>query len=128
MLLTAGFSSGGAATSSDQTANNSTHNETLTYTYDNSWIYDFNMDNISNILVANNITDQQIQNFLQNISNTSDISRAIMNVTGLNWNQIQNVIDFLNINNDPNNITIDDWVETLENYQKNVDKNLAAMN
>ena len=129
MLLTAAFSGGSLSSTG---GNNSTHNETLTYIYDNDWIYDLNVDNISNILAANNITEQQVQNFIQDVNtsqltNTSNLTIAIMNATGISWKQLNQIIDFWdqNIDNIDNTTS---FIDDLLNYQENVDKNLAELN
>eukprot|EP01084_Bolivina_argentea_P102111 182979_1 len=130
MLLTAAFS-GSTTSTSSQSINNNTHNETLSYTYNNDWLYDYGIVNISNILSENNITETQLENMLQDIntstlSNTSNITRTIMNITGLSYKRLNNVINFWNDNND--NITIENFEELINNYTQEIDENLAVLN
>lgn len=112
MLLTAKFAV------SQSPNDNSTHNETLQYEYNNEWMNGLNVDNISDILAANNISTQQLNNLMSQDLNVSNFQ----NLAGLNTDQINSMIAFWNANNQ--NIPINDFI----NRTTQIDDNLAALN
>ena len=114
MLLTATFD----LSASSSSASNATHNETLQYVYNNDWMYDLNVENISNILAANNISTQQLNDLMNTDLNITNFQNA----TGLPLDQISALINFWNANNQ--NIPIDDFI----NRTTQIDENLAALN
>ena len=135
-MLTATFSDDGYSVSY---INNGTHNVTLNYTYDNGWINEIDVDGINDILDALNITISDIPQVnlnnltniyqLLNISSSVNLTRYIMNQTGLTFSQLEAIAETWNEYQQSNsNVTNQDIESFLNNITSYVNSNLAQLN